>query len=222
MKKIKSKILKIIRESFLRKRILDFLIFLHNFSYNWIKVFVNNGKIHPKHDIVKYEKFFLNNIDSGSKILDIGCANGFLAGKISGKAGEIYAIDISLKNIESAKKQNAKDNIKYVVGDATTYDFEGKFDAIILSNVLEHIDNRIDFLNKLHRLSDKLLIRVPMVDRDWLTVFKKENGYKYMLDDEHYIEYTVDSLKKELKNSGWKLENYSIQFGEMYCNAIKL
>jgi len=61
-----------------------------------------------------------------------------------------------------------------------------------------------------------------MLDRDWLTVYKKNNGYEYRLDKTHFIEYTLTSLKDELVKSGWEISNYDIRFGEFWGVIIKI
>lgn len=195
-----------------------FFIWLHNFSYKAIsKIAIKRNKgIHPKHEILNYHQFFVKNISAEDEILDIGCGNGLLAYSIAQKAKRVIGIDIADANIEKAKANNKCENIEFIHGDATKYEFNQRFDKIVLSNVLEHIENRIEFLSKLQRLSDTILIRVPMINRSWLAVYKKENGYEYRLDKTYFIEYTVKSLKNELNQAGWSLENYSIQFGELW------
>jgi len=193
-------------------------VWLHNFSYKVIsKLAIKRNKgAHPKHKILDYYKFFVKNIDSEDEILDIGCGNGLLAYSIAQKAKKVIGIDIVKRNIEKAKANNKFENLEFILGDATVYEFNEHFDKIALSNVLEYIENRIEFLNKLQRLSDTILIRVPVINRDWLAVYKKENGYEYRLDKTHFIEYTTESLKNELNQAGWSLGNYSIQFGELW------
>lgn len=193
-------------------------IWLHNFAYKAIsKIAINkNNGVHPKHKILNYHQFFVDNLSSEDKILDIGCGNGLLAYSIAQKAKKIIGIDIVEANIKKAKSNNKFENLEFIHGDATKHEFDQQFDKIVLSNVLEHIEHRIEFLNKLHRLSNIILIRVPMINRDWLAVYKKENGYEYRLDKTHFTEYTVKSLKNELNQSGWKLENFSVQFGELW------
>lgn len=126
----------------------------------------NEGGIHPKHRLLGYHQFFLDNISPNDTVLDIGCGNGALTYDVGGKAKMVTGIDIEDKNINAAKKRHSKLSVKYVVGDATK-DLSGeKFDVIILSNVLEHIEHRIEFLKSIRGLASKFLIRVPMFDRD--------------------------------------------------------
>ena len=107
-----------------------------------------------------------------------------------------------------AKELHNRKNIKYIIGDATTYQFEEKFDCIILSNVLEHIKNRKDFLKRIKHLAKYFLIRVPMINRSWLPLYIKRLGYEYRLSPDHYIEYTIESFKKEMETSGLSLNSY--------------
>jgi 2-polyprenyl-3-methyl-5-hydroxy-6-metoxy-1,4-benzoquinol methylase len=202
--------------SFLNRLKLRFFIYLHNKSYSKITSLarrLNKGN-HPKHRILNYGKFFLNNINSEDSVLDIGCHEGYLSESAAKIAKKVIGIDIREKNINLAKNKNNPPNLSFICGDATTYYFSQKFNKIILSNVLEHIENRVDFLKKISRLGDIILIRVPLITRDWLAVYKKENGFEYRLDPTHYIEYTLEELKNELDNSGWKIDSFIVNFGE--------
>lgn len=203
---------------FLNRLKLRFFIYLHNKSYSRITSLVRrlNKGVHPKRKIMGYEKFFLNNISPEDSVLDIGCHEGYLSKAAAKICQKVVGIDNNLKSIVLAEKGEKISNLSFVFGDATSFDFSCHFNKIILSNVLEHIENRIVFLEKLKQLSDTILLRVPLLTRDWLVVYKKENGFEYRLDPTHFIEYTLEELKKELEESGWKIENYSVNFGEFW------
>jgi len=198
------------------KKILE----IHSLSYRLagsLSQKVEKNGLHPKHRIMNYHKFFVNNIEEGDTVLDIGCGNGALTFDLAKKAKKVVGIDINEKNIEVAKSKYNSANIEYKVGDATKDLDNKKFDAVVLSNILEHIEDREDFLNKIKNLAPKILIRVPMINRDWITLYKKELGLEWRSDKTHFIEYTLDSFKKEIKKIGLGLENYSIQFGEIWA-----
>ena len=203
----------------LRFLYLKFLLKLHNILYHNISgtvVRINNG-VHPKHRIMNYHNFFLENIEQGAKVLDIGCGIGAVAYSLSEKAEKVVACDYNPYTINTAKKLYSSNNIQYLTADATEFDFDEKFDYIILSNVLEHIQNRIEFLKKLKSLSNYMLIRIPMINRSWLTLYKKELGVEYRLDNSHYIEYTLEGFKEELRQANLELLKFSIQFGEIWA-----
>ncbi len=157
-----------------------------------------------------------------ARILDIGCGNGLLTYDLAQKARHVTAIDINKDNIEFARLNYNRENIKYLHGDATRFNFKTRFDTVVMSNLLEHIDNRPSFLAKIRKLANTFLIRVPQFDRDWLTYYKSELGVEYRLDPTHKIEYTMASLSQELKQAGMGIKRASIQFGEIWVVVGRL
>lgn len=198
-------------------------IFLHNLAYRTLNtlVVIDNVEVHPKHDILQYRNFFLDHIGADDRVIDIGCGKGETAFFVSEKAVQVVGMDIKEKNIASAKEKYTRQNLSFIVGDVLAYPFSDSFDAIILSNVLEHIEYRVEFLKKLHDISDIILLRVPLITRDWLAVYKKVHGFEYRLDPTHYIEYTEQELLQEIEDGGWRVEEYSVQFGEWW-GVIKI
>jgi 2-polyprenyl-3-methyl-5-hydroxy-6-metoxy-1,4-benzoquinol methylase len=172
--------------------------------------------LHPKHRLMNYHDFFLENVAEGDVVLDIGCGNGALSYDISLKAKKVTGIDKNKANISTARKKYRRANIEYINGDALTDLPDRKYDVIVLSNVLEHIDDRIGFLRMIKNLAPKLLIRVPMINRSWIDLYKKELGLEYRLDNTHYIEYTYDSFGRELEKAGLRVLKHEVQFGEIW------
>ena len=195
------------------------LMRLDNFCYRNISRFatIAEGGIHPKHRLMNYHQFFVDNVDPQDTVLDIGCGNGFLTYDVAKKAKSVTAIDLNEDNIEFAKRNFNKDNIKYICMDAAQLNCEEEFDTVIMSNVLEHIDNRYDFLLKIKKLANRFLIRVPVLNRSWLTYYKRELGVEYRLDLTHKTEYTMESFQQELEKAGMRIERASIQFGEIWA-----
>ena len=199
------------------------LLNIHVFLGKVIDVILikTNDGLHPKHHLMRYYDFFLDHIGEDSNVLDIGCGNGFVASQIASKAKKVTGIDTDQANIIQAKKQHSRENINYVLGDATNYNFQEQYDAVVLSNVLEHIKDRVTFLNKVKLLSDTLLIRVPMLDRDWLPLYRKSLGMFYYCDSTHFTEYTLQSFQEEMGASGLKIESHTIRFGEIWAVVKK-
>ncbi len=203
----------------MRKVILRYLLRLDNFLRRWITYFALENGVHPKHRLTRYHQFFLDNIQKTDTVLDVGCGLGLLARDVAAKAREVTGIDINQRHLNIARRQYSRSNLTYVEGDATTYDFKERFNVLIISNTLEHIQSRVEFLRKLSSTADNFLIRVPAIDRDWLVPLKKELGVEYRLDPTHYTEYTEKSLRRELAEAGLKVHRLSIRFSEIYCVA---
>lgn len=77
-------------------------------------------------------------------ILDVGCGKGLITRHLNDSFpnAKIDAIDISEKAIKYAKE--IKCNINFLVSNAELFKgFEYNYDAIILNNIYEHVENPI-------------------------------------------------------------------------------
>jgi 2-polyprenyl-3-methyl-5-hydroxy-6-metoxy-1,4-benzoquinol methylase len=184
--------------------------------------------IHPKQRIIKYKEWFLEQIPAGGVVMDVGCHEGAMVEVMSQKAGFVYGIEILESRYLTATKLRSGQNRQYVLGDATIYDYSAlrPIDAITLSNVLEHIEHRVSFLKKLiSRVKwggekKKILIRVPTIDRDWMVLYKKENGLEWRSDLTHFTEYTEESFRQEMTEAGLTVEKLEQSFGEIRAVCV--
>ncbi len=107
-------------------------------------------------------------------------------------------IDKNQNNIEYANKHYNCNNLKFVCGDVLLILPENnmKFNTVIMSNLIEHIDKRIEFMENvlLTIKPEKILFRVPMYEREWMVLLKDELGIEYRLVRTHYIEYVQEDF----------------------------
>ncbi|OHB00190.1 MAG: hypothetical protein A3E94_01230 [Candidatus Zambryskibacteria bacterium RIFCSPHIGHO2_12_FULL_44_12b] len=217
---IRSKIRRFIaNHQNLTKRLLTVFIRMHNYSYHKISELAGylNNDVHPKHSITNYHAFFVDHVDSNDRVIDLGSGSGFLAFDIAKKAKSVLGIEISENNVSNAKRDFYRDNLFFTIGDITEYQPTEKFDKAVLSNVLEHIENRVKLLRQVRNYSPVLLVRVPMITRDWITVYKKHQGFEYRLDQTHFVEYTLEQFFEETKEGGWKVDSYQVNWGELWA-----
>ena len=178
------------------------------------------GGVHPKHRLIRYHKFFLDRIGPADSVLDVGCNEGVLTRALAAAtSGRVVGLERDARLIERAQKVETPANVSYVCADATEWRPDEPFEVVVLSNVLEHLDDRPRFL---HRLATsvrprRILIRVPMCERDWLVPMKREMGVDYMLDPGHKTEYTRAELSGEISAAGLRVEELEIRFGEFLC-----
>ena len=225
---MKSIIKKFFNNKLLAKLLIRSILKMHSISYKLagrFAVILNNG-IHPKHHIIKYKEWFLENIEPGWVVLDIGSNTGMLPVLLAEKAEKVYGIEINEKHVQKAKAKNKKDNIEYICADATTYDYDScqPIDCVTMSNVLEHIKDRVAFLTKISNQikwndeeNKRFLIRVPAIDREWIVLYKKEMGLDHRLDPAHHVEYTLDQLKEELSRANISVSRVDRRFGEIFA-----
>lgn len=222
---MKSFIKKIIYNKIVAKILIKLILRIHSFTYKLSGIYssiLNDGK-HPKHKIINYFQWYLDNISEADNVVDIGCNKGYMSYIISSKANYVYGIEILDQYIRYADKTYINNNLEFFCEDATNFDYSKlpySPSIIVLSNVLEHIEDRINFLKKIkNNLNKKVkfLIRVPMIDREWIVIYKKQLGLDYRLDKTHFIEYTFDNFKEEIKNAGINIITHEIKWGEIYA-----
>ena len=150
-----------------------------------------------------------------------------MAKKMSSKCKLVYGIEINENSVKIAKKLE-ESNLKFFCADATLFDYKQleSIDFITLSNVLEHIEDRVSFLKILidkvnWNSKPQFLIRVPMIDREWKSVYKKQIGLEWRLDNTHFIEYTLNNFSEEMRVSNIIIDSYSIKFGELFASCSK-
>ncbi|MBC7422956.1 MAG: methyltransferase domain-containing protein [Ferruginibacter sp.] len=140
---------------------------------------------------VKRLKFILDslqeNIPAGGSVLDVGCGNGIITRSL-GKAGfNVKGIDISEKAIEKAKSTNNLPNVTFTVVSAEELAVsQQRYDCVICSEVLEHLNQPQDLLKVLYQSLEEngiLVVTVPngqgprefFVTRPIITLQKKNN-----------------------------------------------
>jgi 2-polyprenyl-3-methyl-5-hydroxy-6-metoxy-1,4-benzoquinol methylase len=178
--------------------------------------------VHVKHRLMKYHDFFVDRIHANERVLEIGCGYGAVAYSIASRAGAtVTGIDRNAANIAKAKALFQRPNLTFFEGDALKDLPDGRWDVIVLSNVLEHLDRRVEFLRDVQRRvrPQRWLIRVPMFNRDWRVPLRKELGLPYFSDREHFTEYTQESFEEELKQAGLRAVHLQINWGEIWAEA---
>lgn len=106
---------------------------------------------------LEFDYSMLGLLSVGSKILDLGCGNGYLCKDLAEKGYKTYGIDCSLEAIEYAKKYDKTTH--YYAMDAQKLSFESKFfDFIIIKAVFTVIPNpttRNKIMNEVYRVIKK-------------------------------------------------------------------
>lgn len=189
------------------------------------------GGVHPKHHLMRYHDFFVERIQPGETVLDLGCGYGAVARTIVREAGaHVTGVDFSEENLALAKEMAARegidDRLRVIGGDITRDRVYGpageeRFDVVVLSNVLEHLSDRAQLLS---RYTDwytprAVLIRVPAFDRNWQTAWKQELGVDSRCDPTHETEYTEQSLRDELAEAGLSVIELIVRWGEYWVHA---
>ena len=130
---------------------------LHTFSDLRIKYIMN--QVH------------LSNLN-GLKVLDVGCGGGLMCERLAQQGADVTGVDPTENAIQIAQSHlpdDLKDKVKYVLGEVT--DINDKFDLILSSEVIEHVNDPEEFLieivNRLKPRGDLFLSTLNKTFESW-------------------------------------------------------
>lgn len=176
--------------------------------------------VHVKHRLTGYHDFFVDRVRSGERVLDVGCGKGELAYDLVVRAGAtVVGIDSNPHHLAFARSHFVHERLEFRDGDVLESVPEGHFDAVVLSNVLEHLEPRIDLLRRIVASAGprRVLVRVPVLARDWTVPLRREVGLPYYWEDDHRIEYDVDGFREELREAGLQVTELELVWGEIWA-----
>jgi len=164
----------------------------------------------------------LNSIRNQSKVLDIGCAEGYLSKKIALKGCEVVGIELDTEAALKAEKYCKEVIIGNIESIKLNEKYLNYFDYIILADVLEHLQDPLKILNKFNRyLKDDgyIIISVPNI-ANWRIRFKLLMGnfdYKKfgILDEEHLRFFTEKTAKRLVRDAGFVICNFGLTVGDL-------
>lgn len=181
-----------------------------------------DGGVHTKHRHTGYHDFFIQRIQPGEQVADIGCGKGELAREIAQRCrATVVAIDSDPAKVHFCHNHSRHERVTYLQQDALDWAPPQPFDVAVLSNVLEHIDKRVDFLRLAQsRLKPKRwLIRVPRYDRDWRVPLKQELNLPYFGDQTHFTEYTPEDFVAEMARAGMTITHLESRWAEIWAEV---
>lgn len=157
---------------------------------------------------------FISNVLSHSlgataRVLDVGCGNGVISRHLGRNGFSVLGIDVSEKTIETANALTHLPNVRFMKKSAEELVASGeKYDAVICSEVLEHLNDPGSLLDVLYKSlaeNGKLIVTVPngkgpretFVTRPILSMRKKNNWMWRM----------IVRLKKSMGYSGTTVQS---------------
>ena len=141
-------------------------------------VFLKGDAVFPR-ETQRYEWAARNTF--GTKLLEIGCSTGygtqFFAPRI-----QYLGLDYDPIIVDVAKNQQWGDNCAFDWADINTYQL-GQYDTIVAFEVIEHLDNGLEVVEKLKQHCRRLLITVP---HNELKGFWGEHHRLHGLNESHF------------------------------------
>ena len=115
-------------------------------------------------------EWILQQVQNREKILDIGCSQGIVSILCAQQGAQVTGIEIQKENYDFANRllnseyDSLSESVRFINQDFMQYDEDVKYDAVILTEVLEHLPNAEEFLaHAAHFLDEEgiVVITVP-------------------------------------------------------------
>lgn len=159
----------------------------------------------------------LKHIDNSSNVLDLGCSGGEISYLISKNAKTVTGLDHNKESIEIAKKKFSRSNLKFLQGDAFDYIKCQKpfsYDKLILSHILEHLENPDQFLIECKKHFKMIYIEVPDFEKTYLNIYRERLKSKLSYTDEdHIFEFDRAEIESLFIKTGLTIIYAEFRFG---------
>lgn len=146
----------------------------------------------------------------GKKILEIGCGPGIVVRFLRRAGFNCFGVDLA--------KVSPVEGVESIVYSGTDFanlpdDFRQSIEVLMLFDVIEHIPNDGEFLDRVHISFPNakcLVVTVPARSELWSN-YDEFNG--------HHRRYSADSLAGVLSQGGWKVVDVQYLFHVLYIPA---
>lgn len=163
------------------------------------------------------------NPKTGERIVDLGCGTGYYLFLLSnlGVKLNLTGFDYDGKAINEAQGLMYGNDIKFVKGDLHKMPFKDKsFDKIVMSEVLEHVENDEKVLQEVYRILKQdgvLTISVPSTNypflwdpTNWMLQhffrIHIKKGFFSGIWNNHLRLYSIQAFKNKFSRVGFKIE----------------
>lgn len=158
-------------------------------------------------------RFIHKHIKPTDRVLEIGCSSGRVLSII--EAADRVGVDYDKAAIERGRLTHPE--LTFVAGEARQYlEIAEPFDVLILSHVLEHLDDPEQFLVSFKDRFDRIYVEVP--DFEYTTNndarLARRRDLIYM-DGDHVAEFDRDELEAIFNSVGLKVVDREFRWGFM-------
>ena len=160
-------------------------------------------------------KIFFDWIDNGSKVLEIGCGDGYFGQILKEKSIDYAGCDISEKALKIAEERGL---YVFQCKLEDKIDFPDKsFDYVVMSEFLEHIVNSEEILKEAGRVAKRgVLVSIPNIAywRFRLQLFFGRFPKQWTVAPQEHLRYwSVKDFKNTVDSLGFKIKEIASSNG---------
>jgi len=151
----------------------------------------------------------------GESVLEVGCAGGHMTRLMSEKGCRVSAVELDPEQAQQARRHAEHLIVADIESPETWAQIDGRFDAIVFADVLEHLRDPWEVLRRARQaLADdgRVLASIPNVAY-WHVRLKLLLGrFEYtefgIMDDTHLRFFTAGSAKRLFVSTGYRIERF--------------
>lgn len=164
-------------------------------NYHWMPELT----IRMAHNLIKHLE-----LKGGDRILDFGCAKGFLVKALRILDIDAYGCDISSYAIDKVDPEVR--HVCKLMDYDNTIPFGHNFDWIISKDVLEHIneDDISIILQQARFATNRMFHVIPLANRQGKLIVPE-----YEMDRSHILKKDLDWWKNKFESTGWKTVSFN-------------
>ena len=153
-----------------------------------------------------------------ARVLDVGCAAGFALEVLRDLGYDTYGLEISRPMAERAAGVLGADRVHH--GPLTSGVFGGGFDLMTMWDVVEHVEDPIEFLRTARSLlkEDGLLVLETQNVRSWFARLLGIRWQHYKFH-EHLHHFDPHTIVKLLDAAGFERVDWTARYGGKYVSC---
>ena len=169
--------------------------------------------------------FMLKGVRPTDRVLDLGCKHGTISALLAERTAFVLGVDLSRSALEKAQRDHQADNLIFEHGEAMSIltSRQDRFDVLVLSHLLEHLDDPQAFLSSYVDHFDRIYIEVPDLDDSYLNHYRLKVGAKLnYTDGDHIWEFDRDALMEVIAASGLQVISAEYRYGlqKYWCRKV--
>lgn len=154
-----------------------------------------------KKSIYQQVRHLKRSIHKNAKILEIGCGEGLLLNELFKAGYNVTGIEPSTTASERARKKG----LNVITGEFPNTNLDKKYDVIILSHVLEHLQDPGLIIQEIKKVgAGGMLFLVQANYKGIIPTIEKDRWYAWM-PNQHFWHFTPTGLRNFVKFYGLKL-----------------
>ncbi len=165
---------------------------------------------------LKTFQFLRAHLSHDHRVLDLGCGSGDLSAQMASHVHRVVALDHNPSLIEVAKKNHSQDNLEFQCAEANDYlsSNHDAFDVLVLSHVLEHLDEPEAFLSGYKLFFRYFYLEVPDLERTPLNTYRHQLKVRLQYsDNDHIWEFDRDDMQELIRKCNLKVVASEFRYG---------